>query len=185
MIAIELYINYLGAVYDASSESRRTASEPAAFVEPDRAADPVSGERVYEARCAVCHGAEGQGLRATAEPRDGYVFPPLWGPDSFNDGAGMHRVLTAAGFIKARMPLGQPDLTNDEAFDVAAYINSHARPAMSGLEVDYPDRATKPVDSPYGPYADPFPAERHKYGPYREIREWYAAQKSATRPGAQ
>lgn len=178
MIAMELYINYLGALYAASSESKRVAVEPAAFVEPDRGADPAAGKLVYDERCAVCHGGDGQGLRATAEPSDGYVFPPLWGADSFNDGAGMHRVLTAAGFIKARMPLGEPTLSDAEAFDVAAYINSHPRPAMSGLERDYPDRATKPVDSPYGPYADPFLAERHKYGPYREIREWYAAQKS-------
>jgi thiosulfate dehydrogenase len=96
----------------------------------------------------------------------------------------MHRVLTAAGFIKARMPLGQADLSDNEAFDVAAYMNSRPRPAMGGLDEDYPDRATKPVDSPYGPYADPFPPERHKYGPYREIRAWYAARQAA-RPGNQ
>jgi thiosulfate dehydrogenase len=183
MIAMELYIDYLGEVYAASSASRWVANEPPAFVEPDRAADPAAGKIVYEERCTVCHGVDGLGLRAAGELRDGYVFPPLWGPDSFNDGAGMHRVLTAAAFIKARMPFGQAELSDEQAFDVAAYINSHPRPAMSGLERDYPDRATKPVDSPYGPYADPFPAERHKYGPYREIREWYAAQKGATQPG--
>lgn len=182
MIAMEAYINQLGEIYDASSEGRRAASEPAAFAEPKRAADPVAGQVVYAERCAVCHGADGLGLRATLDPADGYVFPPLWGPDSYNDGAGMHRVLTAAGFIKARMPLGQPDLTDDQAFDVAAYINSHPRPAMSGLERDYPERPTKPVDSPYGPWADPFPAEHHKYGPYAEIRAWYAAQREA-QPG--
>lgn len=183
MIAMESYIDHLGDRFAASSESRRSPSEPSAFAEPDRAADPVAGELIYVQRCAVCHGADGRGLRASLRPADGYVFPPLWGPDSYNDGAGMHRVLTAAGFIKARMPLGQPDLTDDQAFDVAAYINSHTRPAMSGLERDYPDRATKPVDSPYGPYADPFPPEQHKYGPYAQIRAWYAAQKAGTQPG--
>ena len=68
------------------------------------------------------------------------MFPPLWGPDSFNDGAGMHRVLTAARFIKARMPLGDADLTSDEAFDVAAYMNAQPRPEMANLDRDYPDR---------------------------------------------
>jgi thiosulfate dehydrogenase len=110
---------------------------------------------------------------ATTDPADGYVFPPLWGPDSFNDGAGMHRVLTAARFIKARMPFGQPGLTDEQAFDVAAYINSQPRPAMAGLEVDYPDRALKPVDSPYPPYADPFPREQHRLGPFGPIRDYY------------
>jgi thiosulfate dehydrogenase len=180
MIAMEAYIEHLGERYAAMSESRRAATEQAPFAEPDRAADPVAGERVYAARCAVCHGNDGEGLEASADPSDGYVFPPLWGDDSFNDGAGMHRVLTAANFIKARMPLGQADLTDDEAFDVAAYVNSHPRAAMSGLAADYPDRTAKPVDSPYGPYADSFPSAQHKYGPYAEIRAWYAAQKAAT-----
>ncbi len=58
------------------------------------------------------------------------VFPPLWGSNSFNWGAGMHRVNTAAGFIKANMPLGKPNsLSDQEAWDVAAYINSFPRPA--------------------------------------------------------
>jgi thiosulfate dehydrogenase len=179
MIAMDAYINQLGRQYAATSESQRAASEQAAFAEPARAADPEAGQAVYGERCAVCHGVEGQGLLATGNPADGYVFPALWGMDTYNDGAGMHRVLTAAAFIKARMPLGQADLTDDQAFDVAAYINSHPRPAMSGLERDYADRTTKPVDSPYGPYADPFPPEQHKYGPFKEIRDWYAAQKRA------
>ena len=128
---------------------------------------------VYEERCQVCHGDNGQGLPATLDIREGYLFPPLWGPDSFNNGAGMNRVLTASNFIKARMPLGQPDLTDDEAYDVAAYINSKERPQKANLEVDYPDRKNKPVDSPYGPYADPFPPEQHRVGPYGPIREFY------------
>lgn len=182
MIAIEAYINHLGDRYSAMSESRRAPTEQAAFAEPDRAADPDAGRVVYTQRCEVCHGANGEGLLASGDPSDGYLFPALWGPDSYNDGAGMHRVLTAARFVKARMPFGQADLTDDQAYDVAAYINSHSRPEMSGLERDYPDLTTKPVDSPYPPYADPFPQERHKYGPFREIREWYAAQDAQAEP---
>lgn len=173
MIAMEAYILGLADRFKATSESRRAAVEPPAFIEPDRAADVDAGQSVFEQRCQICHGSDGAGLMATTEPSAGYVFPPLWGPDSFNDGAGMHRVLTAARFIKARMPFGQPDLTDDEAYDVAAYINVQPRPAMQGLDVDYPDRALKPVDSPYPPYADPFPREQHRLGPFGPIRDYY------------
>ncbi len=179
MVSMELYINSLWAQTQASSESRVQPDEPPAFREPDRAADIAAGQVVFEQRCAVCHGIDGLGLQATRDIKDGYLFPPLWGPDSYNNGAGMNRVLTAAMFIKARMPLGQPDLTDDQAFDVSAYINSKERPQMANLEEDYPDRTTKPVDSPYPPYADPFPVEQHKFGPFGPIREYYAAQTAA------
>ena len=178
MVSMEMYINSLWAQTEASSESRLVAQEPPAFSEPDRAADIQAGQVVFEERCAVCHGIDGLGLQATLDIKDGYLFPPLWGPDSYNNGAGMNRVLTAALFIKARMPLGQPDLTDDQAFDVSAYINSKDRPQMANLERDYPDRTTKPVDSPYPPYADPFPVEQHKFGPFGPIREFYAAQRA-------
>jgi thiosulfate dehydrogenase len=173
MIAMESYILSLGDQYAAMGETRRSPNEPPAFLEPDRAADVAAGQIVYEERCQVCHGVDGEGLKATTDISDGYLFPPLWGPDSFNNGAGMTRVLTAARFIKARMPLGDADLSNDEAYDVAAYVNSHPRPQKSNLEVDYPDRSLKPVDSPYPPYADSFPIEQHRLGPFGPIREFY------------
>jgi thiosulfate dehydrogenase len=174
MRAIEAYIADLGAQYAAMGQTRRTPDEQPRFAEPDRRADLDAGRRVFEDRCAVCHGTEGAGLRRSGDPSDGYTFPPLWGPDSFNNGAGMHRVLTAARFIKARMPFGQADLTDDEAFDVAAYINSHPRPEMANLERDYPDRLTKPVDTSYPPFADPFTQDQHRFGPFRPIREYRA-----------
>lgn len=175
MIAMETYIQHLGM---SNTTSVPVLAEPSPFAEPARAANPQAGQTVYTSRCALCHGADGLGLHVTTQPSDGYVFPPLWGPDSFNDGAGMNRVLTAAMFIKARMPLGSPTLTDEQAFDVAAYINSKPRPAMRGLERDYPDLSTKPVDNPYPPYLDPFTKLRHKYGPFEEIRAWYAAHKT-------
>jgi thiosulfate dehydrogenase len=173
MIAMEAYIEGLGHQYAAMSVSQRTPDEPPAFKEPDRAASIEAGRIVYESRCYVCHGDDGSGLQATPNLRDGYVFPPLWGPDSFNNGAGMTRVLTAAKFIKARMPFGQPDLTDDQSYDVAAFVNSHERPVKPNLEVDFPDKTRKPVDSPYPPYADSFPQEQHKLGPFKPIREYY------------
>lgn len=88
--------------------------------------DAKRGMAVYEQNCALCHGADGQGRREA----DGKVrFPPLWGAEAYNWGAGMSRIDTAAGFIKANMPLSKPySLTDQEAWDVAAYIDSHERP---------------------------------------------------------
>jgi thiosulfate dehydrogenase len=173
MIAMASYIRSLGAREEAMGAGQRKADEPAAFKVPVRAASLDAGKQVFEKRCQMCHGNDGSGLLATANPIHGYVFPPLWGPDSFNDGAGMHRVLTAARFIKARMPLGRPDLTNDEAFDVAAFINAQPRPEMAHLDQDYPDRSAKPVDNGYGPFADPFPPDQHRFGPFPPIEAYY------------
>jgi thiosulfate dehydrogenase len=179
MIAIASYLRSLGAQYEASGAGRKKASEPPPFKTPNRAADLAGGERVFEARCSACHGADGQGLLASTDRRKGYLFPPLWGPDSFNNGAGLHRVLTAARFIKARMPLGEATLSDDAAFDVAAFINSKPRPEMAGLDQDqdYPDRAAKPVDNPYGPFADDFPLAQHRFGPFQPIDAYYKALK--------
>jgi len=166
------YIEQLGRQQQALSESRRQPDEPAAFIEPERAADLAHGGKVYRERCQLCHGGNGEGLEASAQV-GGYLFPPLWGPDSYNIGAGMARLLTAARFIKARMPLGNPSLTDAEAFDVAAFMNAQPRPAPEHLEQDYPDRARKPVDSPYPPWADAFSAEQHRLGPFAPIRAFY------------
>jgi thiosulfate dehydrogenase len=68
--------------------------------EPGRPADLRRGAKVYAESCAACHGDNGQGQRAANGA--GYQFPPLWGPDSFNDGAGMDRLLTAAAFAKTQ-----------------------------------------------------------------------------------
>jgi len=93
--------------------------------QPKRGYDIAKGREVYAAQCAVCHGDDGQGQKAG----DGYVFPPLWGRDSFNWGAGMHRINTAAAFIKENMPLGKGrTLSDEEAWNVAAFMNSHERP---------------------------------------------------------
>ncbi|MDI6028423.1 c-type cytochrome [Corticibacterium sp. UT-5YL-CI-8] len=87
---------------------------------------PERGAEVFAANCAVCHGGDGQGQK---DINGRYVFPPLWGENSYNWGAGMARIDTAAAFIKHNMPLSQPGrLTDQEAWDVAAYIDSFERP---------------------------------------------------------
>jgi len=135
---------------------------------PNRAANLKHGQLVFEGKCTSCHGKDGQGLPQTTGK--GYLYPPLWGKDSYNDGAGMARLLTATRFIKANMPLGStydaPQLTDDEAYDVAAYINSFDRPHKANKEQDYPNLSKKPKDSPYPPYADNISLQQHKIGPY-------------------
>ncbi len=181
MIAMVSYLRFLADQDAATSASRRKAHEPAAFKTPTRAAALNVGEEVFGKRCAACHGRDGAGLAAAPDPIHGFVFPPLWGPNSFNDGAGMHRVLTAARFVKARMPLGNANLTDDEAFDVAAFINSKPRPEMSGLDKDFPDKTKKPVDTSYPPYADPFPAQQHQFGPFPPIEAFYSSSKQPSK----
>lgn len=98
------------------------------FVElpkPDQKPDMARGKEVYKNNCVLCHGANGEGTKANGK----YAFPPLWGKDSFNWGAGMHRINTVAGFVKANMPYGRGgSLSDQEAWDVALFINSHERP---------------------------------------------------------
>ena len=167
MAAIIAYIGFLSDAAPADMEGRGAP----AIQQMERAADPARGATVYSANCAVCHGANGQGLRNTNG--EGYSYPPLWGPDSFNTGAGMHRIITAANFIRANMPYGvtheSPQLTAEQAFDVAAFINVQPRPERDHLDRDYPDRTRKPVDAPFPPYADDFTQEQHTFGPWRPI----------------
>ena len=158
--------------------------------ELDRAADPARGKGLYANTCAVCHNTDGSGIRRSLPTTDlGYMMPPLWGPDSFNDGAGMARLITAANFIHFNMPHGadylNPQLTPEDAWDIAAYVESQPRPHKANLDKDFPDLLEKPVDTPYGPYADDFSEQQHKYGPFAPIRAEIArlrAQKAGSAP---
>jgi thiosulfate dehydrogenase len=170
MKAFLAYAKWLSTGVPAGA--RLTGAGTMGIREPVSAADLGRGADVYASACAACHGRDGRGQRA--ETGAGYEFPPVAGPDSYNNGAGMARILTAAGFVRYNMPLGTtfdaPALSDADAYDVAAYINSLDRPARAGLDKDYPNRMQKPVDTPYGPYADGLPAEQHKYGPFGPIR---------------
>lgn len=146
------------------------------FNPPERRADPETGKVVYTVHCQGCHGATGMGYQAMqAGAKGDFIVPPLWGYGSFNNGAGMHRLLTAASFVRGNMPIGtpwdQPVLSEEDAYDVAAYFNSIDRPIMAHLEKDYPKLEKKPIDAPYGPYADEFSQEQHQFGPFQPIQE--------------
>ncbi len=93
-------------------------------------ADTADGRRTFGTTCARCHGPDGQGTP---------VAPPLWGPKSFNIGAGMARVRTAASFVRDNMPFDQPGtLTDQQAFDVAAFVVAQPRPDFPGKQFDWP-----------------------------------------------
>ena len=110
--------------------------------------DTAAGAELFASRCARCHGTEGQGTD---------LAPPPWGPQSFNIGAGMARVRTAAAFIRYNMPFDQPGtLTDQQAFDVAAYVTSRPRPDFAGKERDWPN-GDPPPDVAY-----PTTAAQHK-----------------------
>ncbi|MDP2701051.1 MAG: c-type cytochrome [Candidatus Rokubacteria bacterium] len=114
-------------------------------VEASRPADPAKGGILYVAKCAACHGVSGQGVMGGG----GYtVFPALWGSRSFNVGAGMARLDTAAAFVKVKMPLGGAALTDQEAYDVAAYFTRRPRPDFKAKKGDWPN-GDKPKDARY------------------------------------
>ena len=168
MIAIVSYLKFLstGRTFSSSSGGRGSGH----MAEMSRSADPQRGQGVFASQCAACHGTQGQGQRDTL----GYVVPPLWGPDSFNDGAGMARLTNAANFIRNNMPNGttwaKPVLSVGDAWDVAAFVEAQPRPHKPDLDRDFPNRREKPADTAYGPYADTLSANQHKYGPFAPIR---------------
>jgi thiosulfate dehydrogenase len=142
---------------------------------PNRRADVTAGAAVYAAKCAVCHGTDGLGQRVgKAGDGQGYTFPPLWGPDSFNTGAGMNRLAMATRFVKHNMPLGAShdatQLSDDEAYDVSAFMVSQPRPVKANLELDFPARWNKPVDAAFPPYLLGT-ADQHKFGPFPPLAE--------------
>src|SRR5205809_5270741 len=109
-------------------------------------ADTGAGARVYGATCAKCHGPDGQGTA---------VAPPVWGPQAYNIGAGMTRVRTAAAFVRDNMPFDQPgSLSDQQALDVAAYVNAHPRPDFPDKIHDWPN-GDPPPDVAYPTLAGP------------------------------
>ena len=173
MRSMVAYIKFISA--GVAPGQRLAGMGTGAMPELDRAADPKRGEPLYQRNCASCHNKDGSGERRSIPGSDlGYVFPPLWGPNTFNDGAGMARLTTLANFVHFNMPHGvdylDAQIGVEDAWDIAAYVLSHPRPHLAGLEKDFPDLLKKPVDTPYGPYADHFSEQAHKYGPFQPIQ---------------
>lgn len=179
MQAIYAYIKWLDKDVPKGAVRGGTSIMKLAYL--DRAASPAAGKAVYASTCQRCHGNDGQGQ--PNPDHNGYAYPPLWGPHSFNDGAGLYRISSMAGFVYNNMPFGtdyrHPQLSEAEAWDVAAFVNSQPRPHYN-QQNDWRVLAKKPLDFPFGPYADPYPEQQHKYGPFKPIQVFYASNKNKT-----
>ena len=146
VLALSAYVAWLsrGSEMGTSPPWRGQNTIATAALIPVAKLDLRKGEAIFLDRCTSCHGADGQGV-AIGDKKPG----PLWGPDSWNDGAGASRVYTLAGIIRYAMPYLDPgSLTDEEAQQVAAFITSKPRPAYPFKDRDY--RTEKlPVDSVY------------------------------------
>jgi thiosulfate dehydrogenase len=168
MLAIVAYIQSVGKNVPKGTKPEGAGIRELPF--PARAASPAAGKTVYTMQCKSCHGQNGEGLKT---PDGIYVYPPLWGEASYNTGAGLFRLSRLAGYVKDNMPFNvathdKPVLTDEQSWDVAAFINSKPRPKKD-LSKDWPDISKKPVDHPFGPYSDGFSEKEHKYGPFAPI----------------
>lgn len=140
MRAIEAYFTFVSA---GASVGRPT---PGQGIDSVHAANPdtAAGKKVFAENCARCHGINGDGQGDHTTPAT-----PVWGTKSFTIGAGMGRFLTAAAFIHRNMPFDKPGtLTEQQALDVAAFMDSRARPDFAGKERDWP-KGGRPADTPY------------------------------------
>lgn len=174
MNALVTYIKWVGEGYDPEKHEGYGLKR---IHYDSLRADSKRGEAVYQQHCKTCHQADGQGLMLG--DNSSYQYPPLWGKKSYQEGSSMHRVLKAARFIKYNMPnllttYEKPTLTDQEALDVAAFINDgriHPRP--KSIAEGYHNIATKPVDYFQGPYLDSFSEDMHTFGPWYQIEKFY------------
>jgi len=147
IVALESYAAFLakGAPVGVNLPGRGYLRLPTPAQTPDYA----RGQAVYSANCAMCHGENGAGQRAGGST----VVPPPWGDRSYNWGAGMAEIDKAAGFIKANMPLGQGGkLTDQQAWDVAAYVDGKPRPQDPRFTGSVAETRRKFHDNPWSLY---------------------------------
>ena len=138
MQAIKAYIHWLGQAVPKGKTPKGSGLMKLAYL--NRAANPDSGRIVFAAKCVSCHGQNGEGL--PMPEGNGRRYPPLWGEKSYNEAAGLYRVASFAGYVKANMPFGatyqNPQLTDSEAWDLAAFVNSQPHPKHPFLKTDFP-----------------------------------------------
>lgn len=172
MRALVAYFCWLGKNVPTKTRPVGSGLHPLAYLK--RAADTVKGQKQYVVKCSSCHQMNGQGVRHPAKAE--FIYPPLWGDSSFTTAAGLYRISNFARYIYANMPQGttyqKPQLSAEEAWDIAAYVLSKPR-RNRNFPGDWPAISTKPIDHPFGPYADPFSENQHKFGPFPPIEAFY------------
>jgi thiosulfate dehydrogenase len=123
MVSLVAYIAWLSR--GRAILSARSSQNNFVVALPSATPDVARGKTIYLQKCVACHQTSGAGISGT--------FPPLWGPTSFNDGAGMAHLATITGWVKFNMPKGAAgSLSLDQSYDVSAYVLSHKRPHFSG-----------------------------------------------------
>ncbi|MBY0435775.1 MAG: c-type cytochrome, partial [Cyclobacteriaceae bacterium] len=124
MRAIVAYIEWVGSNVPKGTVAAGSGLVPLKWL--SRAANPEAGKKLFQQQCTVCHGQKGEGQRLSAKAN--FIYPPLWGENSFNTAAGLYRLSNFAKYIRANMPNGatfeKPILTEEEAWDIAAYVVS-------------------------------------------------------------
>jgi thiosulfate dehydrogenase len=166
--AIYAYMKWLGQNVEKNTKPPGVGIADLHFL--GRPADTLKGKIVFYSKCQRCHGSNGEGV--WKQDSSGFIYPPLWGKNSYGTAAGLYRISRFAGLVRDNMPFGAshnlPELSEEEAWDVAAFVNSKPRPIQTFKE-DWPDYSKKPFDLPFGPYSDKFSSTQHKYGPFAEI----------------
>jgi thiosulfate dehydrogenase len=122
MAALLAYIRWLSQPHPTQAKFTGRGLEQLRPLTPN----PTHGAELYAVQCSGCHGTNGEGTRRP--------FPPLWGPDAFNDGAGMNTIDKMAAFVQAAMPQNRKGILSiQDAYDVSAYIHQQPRPAYNHI----------------------------------------------------
>ena len=151
MLAILAYMEWLA---QKTPKAQKVDINNAGKIDESLIPNPVHGEKIYHAQCATCHGDNGEGIK---DSRGDIIFPPLWGDESFNIGAGMARTYKAAAFVKYNMPMGIQTkglwghgnvLSDQDAVDVAEFFTHQPRPDFAKKDGDWPN-TKRPKDARY------------------------------------
>ena len=159
-------------------------------------ADPIRGGSLYSQSCADCHDEDGPGAGEYKVGEERPRIPALWGiQDGYSHGAAFYRTPVLAAYAQKHMPYGEPEtLSDQDALDIAAYLNAPDKPRASGMADEMychddpdgiPSALRKPADWLVG---CEYPGEREYFqsqgidfddmvlnGPWNELAAWRAA----------